>query len=40
MFTEVAKRLEISEDELQSYFELPPSGIKYKNNAWAFKLGV
>ena len=40
MFTEVAKRLEISEAELQSYFELPPSGIKYKNNAWAFKLGI
>ena len=40
MFTEVAKRLEISEEELQSYFELPPSGIKYKNNAWAFKLGI
>lgn len=40
MFTEVAKKLEISEAELQSYFELPPSGIKYKNNAWAFKFGV
>ena len=40
MFTEVAKRLEVSEAELQSYFELPPSGIKYKNNAWAFKLGI
>ena len=40
MFTEVARKLEISEAELQSYFELPPSGIKYKNNAWAFKLGI
>lgn len=40
MFAEVAKKLEITEAELQSYFELPPSGIKYRNNAWAFKLGI
>lgn len=40
MFTEVAKKLEISEAELQSYFELPPSGIKYKSNAWAYKIGI
>ena len=40
MFAEVAQKLEISEAELQSYFELPPSGIKYKSNAWAYKLGI
>ena len=40
MFKEVAKKLEISEAELQGYFELPPSGIKYKSNAWAYKFGI
>ena len=40
MFKEVARKLEISEEELQYYFELPPSGIKYKSNRWAYELGI
>lgn len=40
MFKDRAKKLQISEVELQSYFEQEPRKIKYKNNMWAFKLGV
>jgi len=40
MFTEVAKRLKISEDELMSYFNLPHTYQKYKSNKWAFSLGI
>lgn len=40
LFKEVAKRLEITEEELMSYHKLPKEYIKYKNNAWAFKLGI
>ncbi|MEA5099163.1 MAG: N-acetyl sugar amidotransferase [Bacteroidales bacterium] len=40
LFKEVAKRLEISEEELMSYHKLPKEYIKYKNNAWAFKIGI
>lgn len=40
MFREVTKRLEISEEELMSYHKLPKEYIKYKNNAWAFKVGI
>lgn len=40
MFKEVAKKLEISEEELMTYYKLPKIYQKYKNNAWAFKLGI
>lgn len=40
MFKEVAKKLEISEEELMSYHKLPKTNISYKNNAWAFKAGI
>ena len=40
MFKDVAKKLEISEKELQSYMEMPFVPRKYKNSDWAFKLGI
>ena len=40
IFKEVAKRLEISEDELMSYHKLPKKYLHYKNNSWAFKVGI
>lgn len=40
LFSQVAKKLEISEEELMSYHELPKKYIKYKNNNWAFNFGI
>ena len=40
MFKDIAKKLQISEGELQSYYERGSRGLKYKNNTWAFKLGI
>lgn len=40
LFTQVARKLQISEEELMNYHKLPKVYRKYKNNAWAFKLGV
>lgn len=40
MFKDIAKKLQISEEELQSYYVRGYDGRKYKNNAWAFKLGI
>lgn len=40
MFKEVAKRLELSEESLQSYHKFPKEYMHYKNNALAFKLGI
>lgn len=40
LFSKVAEKLQISEDELMSYHELLKTYIKYKNNEWAFKLGI
>ncbi len=40
LFSMVAKRLNISEDELMSFYNLPKSKIKYKNMAWAHKIGI
>jgi len=40
MFKDIAKKLQISEEELQSYYERGYDGRKYKNNAWAFNLGI
>jgi len=40
MFKQVANKLEITEEELMSYYKLPKKYLHYKNNAWAFKLGI
>ena len=40
MFKEIAKKLQISEEELQLYFERGYDGRKYRNNRWAFSLGI
>ncbi len=40
LFTQVADKLQISEEELMSYHELPKVYRKYKSNNWAFKLGI
>lgn len=40
LFKQVANKLEISEEELMSYHDMPIVYRKYKNNAWAFKLGI
>lgn len=40
MFKDVARKLEISEKELQGYLDMPFEPRKYRNNAWAHKLGV
>lgn len=40
LFTQVAKKLQISEEELMSYHELPKTYLKYRNNQWAFNLGI
>lgn len=40
LFSQVAKKLKITEEELMSYYKLPKKYLKYKNNEWAFKLGI
>lgn len=40
MFDEVAEKLAISKEELMSYHKLPKKYLYYKNNAWAFKIGI
>lgn len=40
MFKDIAKKLEISEDELQSYFERGYDGRKYRTSNWAYKIGI
>ncbi len=40
MFKDIAKKLQISEAELQSYYDKGYDGRKYKNNTWAFNLGI
>ncbi len=40
LFTQVAKKLQISEEELMSYHKLPKTYLKYRNNQWAFNLGI
>lgn len=40
LFTQVAEKLKISEDELMNYYNLPKKYLKYRNNEWAFKLGI
>ena len=40
LFTEVAKRLEISEEELMRYHEMPECTEKFKSQAWLYNLGI
>lgn len=40
MFKDIAKKLEISEDELQGYMDMPFVPHKYKSNRWAHHIGV
>ena len=40
MFKNIAKKLQISEDELQGYMDMPFVPRKYKRNAWAHRLEV
>lgn len=40
LFSQVAQKLNITEEELMGYYNLPKKYIKYKNNEWAFKLGI
>lgn len=40
LLKEVAKRLEISEDELMKYHEMPECTMKFRNNTWLYNMGI
>ncbi len=40
LFVQVANKLNISEEELLAYHRLPKEYIKYRNNNWAFNIGI
>ena len=41
MFKEVAKRLEVSEEQMWEWFNLPKEpAFKYKNDRWMFDFGI
>lgn len=40
MFKTIAQKLQLSEEELQSYFDQGSRGLKYRNNSWAFNMGI
>jgi len=40
LFVKIANKLRISEDELMSYHKLPKKYLKYRNNNWAFTIGI
>lgn len=40
LFSEVAKRLEISEDELNALHELPECTDHFRSQRWAYKIGI
>lgn len=40
MFKDIAKKLQISEEELQSYFDKGYDGHQYKTSNWAYKIGI
>lgn len=40
LFVQVAEKLKITEEELMGYYKLPKSYLKYRNNNWAFKVGI
>lgn len=40
LFSEVARRLEISEDELTALHDLPECSEHFRSNRWAYKIGI
>ena len=40
LLAQVAEKLQISEEELLQYHKLPKEYLKYRNNNWAFQLGI
>lgn len=40
LFSKVAKKMNITEEELMGYHEMPKKYIKYRNNQWMFNLGI
>lgn len=40
LFSEVAKRLEISEEELQNFYDLPRCSVKFKNQNKLYNFGI
>lgn len=40
MFKDIAKKLEITEEELQGYMDMPFVPHKYKSNSWAHRIGI
>lgn len=40
LFNQVAQKLQITEEELHSYHQLPKQYRKYRNNGWAFRFGI
>lgn len=40
LLSQVAEKLQISETELMSYHQLPQKYLKYRNNSWAFNIGI
>lgn len=40
MFSEVAKHLKVTEEQLKEWHELPKEYKKYRNNRWAFQIGI
>ena len=40
MFKDIAKKLQISEEELQTYFDKGYDGCKYRTSNWAYKIGI
>lgn len=40
LFSEVARKLEISEEELMEYYRLPKCNIKFKTNSFFFDFGI
>lgn len=40
LFVQVANKLEISQEELMHYHDMPIVYRQYRNNSWAFKIGI
>lgn len=40
MFKDIAKKLQITEEELQNYMDMPFVPYKYKSNGWAHRIGI
>ena len=39
LFSLVAKKLEVSEEQLKEWHDLPRNTLKYKNSKWLYKIG-